>query len=323
MSTTAAATAYSVVAGYFFYKGFPDVSISPTEHVEKQRADVFWERPYAREFTPATDLDPISTLYRFHEKETKAVRQVGEKLVSSSNVNSLQRLNWRWTVVDSSTAMAFLLPNGRAYFTTGFLSRLDNEHHLATVISHEMSHLYARHHAERTGFRPRMSALWDMMNSLPLSVALIPPFFMKSRMKPYSRVMEEEADQISLVFMQRAGYRVWNCSHDWSKLERQQQYGFRMEYLEKHPLYQDRLSKFDQSKFLQFSCPPSLFFGSLSDSRRKDAILTNQMKYPRCFILTVTHPGILTKVEESSQTFTLQSLHDQQHTPQHATYATG
>jgi predicted Zn-dependent protease len=60
-------------------------------------------------------------------------------------VKEAGNVGFRLRVFRDPTLNAFALPNGRIYFHTGLLARLENEAQLATIIAHETTHVTHRH----------------------------------------------------------------------------------------------------------------------------------------------------------------------------------
>src|SRR5207245_8552276 len=54
-------------------------------------------------------------------------------------------------VLRDPTLAAFAMPEGRVFLHTGLLSRLENEAQLATILGHEVTHVYERHYLAFSG----------------------------------------------------------------------------------------------------------------------------------------------------------------------------
>ena len=54
-------------------------------------------------------------------------------------------LPWTFHVIDDPAPNAFALPGGFIYVTRGMLNRLTSEAELASVLSHDIAHVTARH----------------------------------------------------------------------------------------------------------------------------------------------------------------------------------
>jgi predicted Zn-dependent protease len=69
---------------------------------------------------------------------------IGERLLPDE-VRAAGGPGFKFGVMSDPTLNAFAMPNGRIYFHTGLLARLDNEAQLATIVGHEMTHVTHRH----------------------------------------------------------------------------------------------------------------------------------------------------------------------------------
>ena len=74
------------------------------------------------------------------------IRRVGQRIAS---VSDMPKLEWEIKLIESDQKNAFALPGGKIAIYTGILSVAKNEAGLATVMSHEIAHVIARHGAQR------------------------------------------------------------------------------------------------------------------------------------------------------------------------------
>ena len=74
------------------------------------------------------------------------IRRVGQRIAS---VSDMPKLEWEIKLIESDQKNAFALPGGKIAIYTGILSIAKNEAGLATVMSHEIAHVIARHGAQR------------------------------------------------------------------------------------------------------------------------------------------------------------------------------
>src|SRR5258707_4874540 len=79
---------------------------------------------------------------RLHAKLTSIVN----RLVAASDRPDL---SYKVTILNSPAVNAFALPTGQLYVTRGLLALSNDTSELASVLSHEMSHVIARHAAIR------------------------------------------------------------------------------------------------------------------------------------------------------------------------------
>lgn len=76
----------------------------------------------------------------------RRLNTVGNRIVQTAG---LQNQPWEFTVFDDDQANAFVLPGGKVGFYKGIFKRMKNDHHLATVMGHEVGHVTGKHAAER------------------------------------------------------------------------------------------------------------------------------------------------------------------------------
>ena len=69
-----------------------------------------------------------------------------DRLVAASERPNLK---YKVTILNSPAINAFALPNGQLYVTRGLLALANDTSELASVLSHEMAHVIARHAAIR------------------------------------------------------------------------------------------------------------------------------------------------------------------------------
>jgi predicted Zn-dependent protease len=121
---------------------------------------------------------------------------------------------WEVRVFKDDTPNAFALPGGKIGVNTGMLRIADNQHQLAAVIGHEVSHVLAGHANERVSAdmvaQTALSAVEAVADSTnPMHGQMIGLLGVGAQMGvllPYSRSHEREADLMGLDLMARAGF---------------------------------------------------------------------------------------------------------------------
>lgn len=110
------------------------------------------------------------------------------------------------TVLNSPLANAMALSDGRVYLTRGMLAYLNDEAELAAVLAHEMAHVSAGHIASRRDVAADIALLDDLVGGL---VGLDDRVGLLSRsglLAGYSRLQENDADQLAVTYLDAAGY---------------------------------------------------------------------------------------------------------------------
>lgn len=147
-------------------------------------------------FIATLKIDPLSIGERYAEDMKRDfggesgspelrnyINQVGMRLARAS-ADPTARYNF--VILNSPQANAFGSPGGYVFITRGLLLLLRNEAQLACVLGHEIGHVQARHMVRKVTSEPPPSEL----NALLI----------------WMRRREEEADQIGIKLVLRAGY---------------------------------------------------------------------------------------------------------------------
>lgn len=155
---------------------------------------------------------------------------------------------WEVAVFEDATPNAFALPGGKIGVNHGMLKVARNQHQLATVLAHEITHVRAKHANER------MSQQWATQQGLDWIGAATQPTSENGRLllgllgvgaqygvlMPYSRVQEEEADLAGLDLMASAGFNPAEAIQLWRNME--QAGGAQpAEFLSTHPSHANRI----------------------------------------------------------------------------------
>ena len=156
-------------------------------------------------------------------KLTKYIQQVGVKLVRFAPLRSF---DYTFQIVDQPMPNAFALPGGHIYVSRGMLALANNEHELANVLGHEITHSAARHAAAQQELARRSS---------PLAM----PYLRMAQMASYSRDHERDADQGGQFLASSAGYDAMGMSTFLRKLGNSERmevgYSRLQSYADTHP----------------------------------------------------------------------------------------
>jgi predicted Zn-dependent protease len=174
------------------------------------------EPPRQAEPVPAADREHQRILAAYggsyqDQRLEGVIREALDKLVAASDRPDLR---YRVTILNSPAINAFALPTGHLYVTRGMLTLANDTSELASVLSHEMAHVTARHaamredHARQTAIVSRV--VTDVLSD-PQSGALA---LAKSKISlaSFSRTQELEADAIGVRISARAGYDPYGAT---------------------------------------------------------------------------------------------------------------
>jgi len=172
---------------------------------------------------------------------TQMVRKVAMKIIEESGFPELQQLNWEVFVVNSPEANAFVIPGGKIFVFSGILPILKDEEGMATVLSHEIGHTYARHIAEQNTMASLLSSLGlaiYFVTGIDPALINLPQSIFQLR---HSRQCELEADYIGLLMMSRACYNPDKAVDLWKRMEKMVNKLQPPEFLSTHPSHGQRI----------------------------------------------------------------------------------
>ena len=177
---------------------------------------------------------------------TKLLRRVGKRIVK---VSHQPNLDWEFRLIDSKEMNAFALPGGKVAVYTGMLQICENEAGLATVLSHEIAHVIARHGAQRMSQQlvltgALMGASLSLQNNTQRNIIMsaLGLGVLYGITLPFSRGDEGEADQIGLVYMAKAGYDPDEAIRFWKRFSRAKGDKGPPEWASTHPADKSRIS---------------------------------------------------------------------------------
>ena len=160
----------------------------------------------------------------------------------------MPKLDWEIKLIESEQKNAFALPGGKIAIYTGILTVAKNEAGLATVMSHEIAHVIARHGAQRMTQQMLMQGAMigaglSMKNRTQrnlvltaLGVGVLYGFTL-----PFSRSHESEADQIGLIYMAKAGYNPNEAIKFWQRFSKVKDKKGPPEWASTHPADKTRM----------------------------------------------------------------------------------
>ena len=176
------------------------------------------------------------------------VEEVGRRLARAANRSDYQ---WRFAVIDDPKQRnAFALPGGKVAVYTGIFPVAQTTAGLAVVLGHEISHVLARHGAERMsqGLSAQVGGtlLSGLLGGGPSANLVMAAYGLGAQvgvLLPFSRTQESEADHIGLLLMARAGYDPHEALNFWTRMERASSGGSPPEFLSTHPSHGTRVQQ--------------------------------------------------------------------------------
>lgn len=199
------------------------------------------------------------TLSRFDNK-AQMVTRVGNKIQQAVEAYMLQnnlekelkKFKWEFNTINENIINAWCMPGGKVVVYTGLLPITQNETGLAVVMGHEIAHAIARHGNERMS-----EALLIGLGGLALEEALkekkestqlifLGLYIVGSKLAlelPNSRMQENEADKLGLIFMSMAGYDPEEAIPFWQRMAANNKGGNLPEFLSTHPSDETRIKK--------------------------------------------------------------------------------
>jgi len=191
-------------------------------------------------------------------EDADLVRSVGgniQKAVKQyykDNPEKLKRYRWEFNLIEATSINAFAMPGGKVAVLSPILPVTQNGAGLAFVIGHEAAHSVANHANERLS-----QLLLAELGGMVLSEALqkqpqktrelaLAAYGLGAQVGiilPYSRIQEEEADRLGLIFMAMAGYNPQESIGFLERMIEIQTGQQPPEFLSTHPAEKNRIEK--------------------------------------------------------------------------------
>ncbi len=180
------------------------------------------------------------------------IQRIGKRIAAATGRSDYQ---WEFKVIDSDkTLNAFCLPGGKVAVYTGLLPVAQDDAGLAAVIGHEVAHAIARHGGERLSQEMLVAGLTVATvvatNDSPqrdLYAGLLGAGAAVGFLLPYSRLHEEEADRMGLIYMAKAGYDPRAALGLWQRMAASAKGKSKPpEFLSTHPADETRIKEIER-----------------------------------------------------------------------------
>jgi predicted Zn-dependent protease len=191
-------------------------------------------------------------------EQTQMVKRVGSRIqtaverycIENSCSEKLEGYQWDFNLVEDPNVNAWCMPGGKVVVYTGIMPIAQGEAGLAVVMGHEIAHAFAKHGAERMtqGLLVDFGGM-ALSKALATKPAQTRELFMQSYglgtqigvLLPYSRLHENEADRLGLIFMAMAGYNPDEAVAFWQRMATESKGSRPPEFLSTHPAYETRI----------------------------------------------------------------------------------
>lgn len=186
-----------------------------------------------------------------NDKATNAyVQCVASAITQLPQVQSLHA-DWEVVVFDDDAVNAFALPGGKIGVYRGLLNVATTPDQLAAVIGHEVGHVLSRHGNERVSQQFAISQTlsiidtWIQQGDVSNRSAIMSLLGLGGQvgvMLPFSRLHENEADEIGQNLMAKAGFDPEQSVTLWRNMAKQGG-GGGVEFFSTHPAHDSRIEK--------------------------------------------------------------------------------
>ena len=202
--------------------GRRQLSLIPTGELQAMSYRQYGEVIQASELS--RDPEATAMVQRAGRRIQHAVEQY---MAQQGQSRHLQGYQWEFNLIESDQVNAWCMPGGKVAFYTGILPVCRDETGVAVVMGHEIAHALAEHGRERMsqGLLTQLGgmALGEALSSRPeqtralwMTVFAVGAQF--GAILPYSRLQENEADHLGLIFMAMAGYDPREAPAFWERM---------------------------------------------------------------------------------------------------------
>lgn len=223
------------------------------------------------------------------------------RLAPYSQIAEIQTIT---VMVDSRSLNAFAVPGGVVGINSGLFAFADDEGAFVSVLAHELGHLSQRHYARRSARAaqtqlPAMAALLAGMliaasgaGDAGMAAAMGSQAAFIQDQLSYSRLFEQEADNIGLQAMADAGYDPQAMVRMFAAMQRMArlQGDAPPEFLLTHPVTDTRLSA-AQARAAQLNIADAYTSDMLYDMMRARALLSINTNTPQQAVSRLAQDG--------------------------------
>jgi predicted Zn-dependent protease len=147
------------------------------------------------------------------------ITQTVDRLVAASDRPDQA---YKVTILNSGAVNAFALPTGQLYVTRGLIALASDTSELASVLSHEMAHVLAKHASIREDQARQAAIVTRVVTDMSTDPDLTALALAKTKltMASFSRAQEFEADGIGVGISARAHFDPYGAARFLTSMER-------------------------------------------------------------------------------------------------------
>jgi predicted Zn-dependent protease len=228
--------------------GRSQLNLVPSQDLLRQSEQAY--RQFLKKHKLCTDPSKVDMVRRVGFRIARAVERY---LAQQGQSRLIRGYKWEFNLIEDKQINAWCMPGGKVVVYTGILPICRDDAGLAVVLSHEIAHAVANHAAERmsqsmlVGLGGAVVAALTGSSSPYTTRAVLDLYGLGANlavMLPYSRMQEEEADRLGLIFMAVAGYDPRAALDFWERMSKAvRAKGRPPEFLSTHPSDETRIRK--------------------------------------------------------------------------------
>ena len=240
----------SLASGTYKMRRWADVEDIGFREIEKDQKDDIKTGQEAIKDLKVSGLMP-------KEVEDEAVVNYVKRVAQKIAANSDLQVPLQVTVLNSKEINAFAFPGGFVFVERGLLEAVDDESQLAGVISHELSHVVARHGHKLMTKATIASIIYQAAQIAAVvltgGVAGIGTYYaiqygfyglgltLNLTLLGVSRDFEEQADQLGIQYAWKAGYDTSGFIRFFDKIATKEGYVNGVSWFRSHPPFYQRM----------------------------------------------------------------------------------
>ena len=208
------------------------------------------------DFLKVNTLSPNSDQAALVRNVGKRIQGAVERYIRDENMSDqLNGYDWQFNLIENKEANAWCMPGGKVVVYSGILPITRTETGLAVILGHEIAHAVAEHGRERMS--QQLIAQFGGM-ALAQALAQKPQQTQQAWMTafglgtqygallPFSRLQENEADHLGLIFMAMAGYDPNEALVLWRRMSENNSGQAPPEFMSTHPSDATRIARITQ-----------------------------------------------------------------------------